>query len=190
MVLLLLSFGLTACGSTDEKTSGPQPITPGEPITPGTPITPGEPIKPGTPITPGKPIDFSIDHDEVKVSSDDKQVKIEMPDALLFDYNDSRLKEEAKKVLDEIGRELKKLKQAKVQINGHTDSKGDDAYNLALSEKRAKSVEAYFTEAGGFSNVTFQTKGYGETRPAASNDTEENGQKNRRVEMVISPVQK
>ncbi|MBN6189150.1 OmpA family protein [Aneurinibacillus sp. BA2021] len=125
----------------------------------------------------------------MKITSDEQQVTIEMPDALLFDYDDSRLKEEAKKVLADIDAELKKLKQATVQINGHTDSNGDDAYNLALSEKRAKAVEAYFTAAGTLPHVTFQTKGYGETRPVAPNDTAENRQKNRRVEMVILPVQ-
>jgi len=72
-----------------------------------------------------------------------------------------------------------------VLINGHTDSTGNESYNLDLSDKRADSVYHYISAQGDLDNLTFETKGYGQSEPIASNDTAEGRQKNRRVEFVI-----
>lgn len=79
---------------------------------------------------------------------------------------------------------LKENKIAKIQITGHTDSVGEDAYNLGLSQRRAKAVYTYFITKGiGKDRIT--SEGKGETEPAAPNDTAENRQLNRRVEFKI-----
>jgi outer membrane protein OmpA-like peptidoglycan-associated protein len=72
----------------------------------------------------------------------------------------------------------------KIEINGHTDNIGSDQYNLNLSEKRANSVTDYLVE-NGIANQRLVAKGYGETMPKATNETEEGRQVNRRVEFAI-----
>ena len=69
-------------------------------------------------------------------------------------------------------------------IEGHTDSVGSDEFNQKLSENRASSVNTYLTECG-LPADTMTTVGFGESKPIASNDTNEGRQKNRRVEIVI-----
>jgi OmpA-OmpF porin, OOP family len=80
---------------------------------------------------------------------------------------------------------LIKYNDARISLEGHTDSEGDDASNLALSKSRAKSVAEYLVKKGIEANrVT--SDGFGETRPIAPNDTAENKAKNRRVDMKLT----
>ena len=72
------------------------------------------------------------------------------------------------------------------EIDGHTDSDGSDEYNQVLSEKRANSVKNFLVSQGVTAEIT--TKGYGESKPVASNDTAEGKQKNRRVEIIIPTI--
>ena len=69
-------------------------------------------------------------------------------------------------------------------IEGHTDDTGGDDYNMTLSEKRAKAVQA-FLESKGVNADRMTVKWYGETQPKYPNDSEANRQKNRRVELAI-----
>ncbi len=64
---------------------------------------------------------------------------------------------------------IKELKKSCVRIEGHTDSKGSDSYNLTLSQKRADSVKRWFLEKGAQGKVVFTTKGHGESKPIAPN---------------------
>ncbi|NGZ75201.1 OmpA family protein [Saccharibacillus alkalitolerans] len=153
------------------------PIKPGKAIEPGTPIKPGKAIEPGTPIKPGEPITFG---------TGDEPVKLEIEDTLLFDYDKAELKPEASKTLDGIVKALKELDGASVEIQGHTDDRGSDDYNLDLSERRAQAVLRYFEESG-LENVNFTAAGYGKKQPVASNDTEEGRGRNRRVDLVVAP---
>lgn len=70
----------------------------------------------------------------------------------------------------------------RVEISGHTDSNGEDAYNMALSLRRAEAVKAFLVKEGCDASL-FTVVGHGETKPAATNDTDEGRAKNRRVEM-------
>ena len=81
---------------------------------------------------------------------------------------------------------LKKNPNLKVEIDGHADSTGAPEYNMALSEKRAQAVKDFFVTRG-VDPDRLTTKGFGITKPAASNDTREGRAKNRRVE--LTPVQ-
>src|SRR5205085_6586482 len=73
----------------------------------------------------------------------------------------------------------------KIQVEGHTDSIGTDAYNQTLSEHRAGEVRSYLV-AQGVPENSVTAVGYGKADPVASNDTSEGRQRNRRVEMVVS----
>jgi OOP family OmpA-OmpF porin len=71
-----------------------------------------------------------------------------------------------------------------IAIDGHTDSRGDAAYNQQLSERRAESVRAYLVSQG-VSADRLQARGFGETKPIAPNDTAANLRKNRRTELTV-----
>ncbi len=76
------------------------------------------------------------------------------------------------------------LKNCKIAIEGHTDSVGSEAYNMDLSLRRAESVKKYLVQHYGIPEDRLITRGYGETRPVASNDTVWGRAQNRRVELV------
>lgn len=126
--------------------------------------------------------------EKTKVTTDGEETKIQLPDDILFNHDQSDLKPDAQKTLNELIQALAKLEaDTVIQINGHTDSTSDEQYNLMLSEKRAKSVEAYLRQSGKIDLIKMSTSGYGESMPIASNDSEEGKAKNRRVEIVINP---
>jgi OOP family OmpA-OmpF porin len=88
---------------------------------------------------------------------------------------------EIKKVADY----MKKYPNTTVVMEGHTDNVGDDAYNQELSQNRANSVKQYLVNNFGIKASRLTAIGYGESRPVASNDTEEGRQKNRRVQALF-----
>jgi OOP family OmpA-OmpF porin len=101
---------------------------------------------------------------------------------VLFDFDKADIKPEAHQLLDEVVTILKKNREMKGVIEGHTDSMGSEEYNQGLSERRAQAVEKYIEEHG-IDADRYTIKGYGESNPIASNDTEEGRQENRRVEL-------
>jgi OOP family OmpA-OmpF porin len=101
-----------------------------------------------------------------------------------FDFDKATLKPEAKVVLNEAAALLNKHEKVVVEIAGHTDSTGPEDYNQGLSERRAEAVEDYLT-ANGVNASRLSSRGYGESRPVASNDTKEGRAENRRVEMIV-----
>ncbi len=103
---------------------------------------------------------------------------------IYFDYNKATIKPESEPILDEVSEFLKANPNMKMEIQGHTDSKGTAAYNMKLSERRAEAVKAYLTKDEAIKPDRLTTKGYGLTKPVASNDTEEGRAKNRRVEFA------
>ncbi len=102
---------------------------------------------------------------------------------VMYDFDSAEIKSEAYPMLDEAVSILKKNPEIKVEIDGHTDNRGSAAYNLNLSERRAKAVMKYFVD-NGVESQRLTTKGFGFTRPATSNDTEQGRAKNRRVELT------
>jgi OOP family OmpA-OmpF porin len=102
---------------------------------------------------------------------------------VLFDFDSAEIKSEAYPMLDEASDILKKNPKLNVEIDGHTDSTGPAAYNMTLSERRANAVMEYFISKG-VDAKRLTIKGFGLTKPAASNDTEEGRAKNRRVELT------
>ncbi len=100
-----------------------------------------------------------------------------------FDTAKDRLKQGAEKVLTEIVKLMKNFPELKIEIQGHTDNVGSANYNLNLSNKRANTVKDYLLLFG-VEKERMTSKGYGLTKPIASNDTEEGRAKNRRVELM------
>lgn len=101
-----------------------------------------------------------------------------------FEFNSSRLTMNGKRLLDSLVAFLRSDKSVNAVVEGHTDSKGSDAYNLKLSRARAESVRTYLIQQG-IAAERLQAEGFGESRPVATNDTDEGREVNRRVEFVI-----
>ena len=116
------------------------------------------------------------------------EIRLSLDSALLFDVAKYQLKPEAKTALDEL---LVKVAaygpDIRVTVEGHTDSTGSDSDNKLLSEQRAKSVWQYLAPGLTLSAEQISIKGYGESRPVASNDDEEGRALNRRVDLLIKP---
>jgi OmpA-OmpF porin, OOP family len=102
---------------------------------------------------------------------------------VLFDFNQSTLQPSSDAVLQQVANLLTANKALKLEVQGHTDNVGNDAYNQTLSEARARSVVAWLTHHDVAAD-RLTSKGYGKTRPVATNATDEGRAKNRRVEIA------
>ena len=126
---------------------------------------------------------FNEVHYDLKLSPIDVGEEIRLNN-LFFDTDKSDLKQTSELELDRLVRFLKNNPNISIQINGHTDNVGQAAYNVALSERRAQSVVNYLISKG-IAKERLTSKGFGMTKPVASNDTAEGKASNRRVEMRI-----
>lgn len=126
---------------------------------------------------------------EVKRSEEGIQVILDEASDVRFEYNKSSLTTTAKENLNKLIDIFKEYPDTDILIVGYTDSSGSDAYNLTLSEKRAKSVEVYL-ESQGIAASRLSYVGEGENSPRYSNDTEEGRAGNRRVEFAITANEK
>jgi outer membrane protein OmpA-like peptidoglycan-associated protein len=104
---------------------------------------------------------------------------------VLFDFDSANLKPGAREKVARIASILHSHPDLKIEVEGHTDSVGSDAYNQRLSERRAESVRVGLVQQGVNRGVV-GTAGFGESRPVATNGTPSGRQQNRRVEIVIS----
>ena len=102
-----------------------------------------------------------------------------------FDTDSAKLKAESTTILDQAAEVLNQQAAVSVRIEGHTDSRGSDAYNQVLSEKRAKSVMEYLVGKG-ISAARLTSAGFGESKPVVANDSAANMAKNRRVDLVVT----
>lgn len=107
---------------------------------------------------------------------------------VLFNVNKAELSAGGINNVKKLADFLNKYPQRKVMIEGHTDSRGTNEYNQALSERRAESVQKALADMG-ISGDRVMTRGYGESSPVASNDTAAGRQINRRVEIILSDDQ-
>ena len=111
---------------------------------------------------------------------------ITLDSGILFDVDKYDLRPEAEEVLKNLAIVLKEADIKVFEVDGHTDSDAGDKHNQVLSENRANAVKDFLTSQGITAEITI--KGYGKTRPVASNDTPEGKQKNRRVEIIIPTI--
>ncbi len=103
-----------------------------------------------------------------------------------FDTNSAVVKPGLFSEIDRVAGVLTQYPQTLIRVEGHTDSQGSEAYNMDLSNRRANSVKDLLAQRG-VSSGRVEVVGYGESMPAASNDTESGRQINRRVEIKIAP---
>lgn len=101
-----------------------------------------------------------------------------------FEFNEARLTDNAQVILSDVVAILAKYPDMKVEVAGHTDSKGTDEYNQRLSDRRAAAVKEFFVSKGRPAEQ-MTVRGYGESEPRDTNDTEEGRERNRRVELRI-----
>ncbi len=100
-----------------------------------------------------------------------------------FDFDKATLRQEDIAIIDRDVTSLDKWGNVNIEVAGHTDSRGSDAYNMNLSQQRAEAVRNYLVSKG-IAAERLSAKGYGESQPVAGNVTDEDRFKNRRVELV------
>lgn len=106
-----------------------------------------------------------------------------------FDYDKSDITSNSRLALDKMVKIFNEYPQTNILIEGHTDDKGTDSYNLALSERRAMAVGNYLKNEG-ISSSRLTIKWYGETQPKVENTSDANRAENRRVEFGITANEK
>ncbi|HUP60821.1 MAG TPA: OmpA family protein [Thermoanaerobaculia bacterium] len=114
------------------------------------------------------------------------EVVIQLPGAILFDFDSSAIRPDAERTLNDVAEVIKAYANRPVRIEGHTDSIASDDYNNSLSKRRAQSVMDWLNVRGGVERTRLTSVGFGETKPVADNESAAGRQKNRRVEVVIA----
>jgi outer membrane protein OmpA-like peptidoglycan-associated protein len=123
----------------------------------------------------------------VDVIREGDNLVLDMPSGITFGVDSSAVQPSFQATLDKVASTLTQYEKTYVDVMGHTDSTGSDAYNQALSERRASAVAGYLTSRG-VQSARLATKGYGESQPKASNLDEAGRAANRRVEIRVVPV--
>lgn len=128
---------------------------------------------------------------DLNVRVTDFGVVVDLPADALFDFDKATLTANAEVELRKAAELIRRSPPGPIGVVGHTDSRGDDAYNQALSEARAKTVAAWFGQQVGVRQRAFQVSGKGETAPIAANETANGADdpqgraRNRRVEVIL-----
>ncbi|MEW6214837.1 MAG: OmpA family protein [Nitrospirota bacterium] len=132
---------------------------------------------------------------EIAVTQLRDKLSLSMVEKILFDSGSAEIKKDGKKVLDRVAEILKKVSDKQIRIEGHTDNIPIGPRiikkfptNWELSTARATNVVRYLQEKTGIDPRFLSASGYAEFRPVASNDTEEGRAKNRRIEIVLIPL--
>jgi len=126
---------------------------------------------------------------DAKVERVGEGIVVEFSSNVLFGFDKSGLSGDAKMNLDKLVAVLNSYRDTDIEVQGHTDSKGSDAYNMDLSVKRASAVSAYLNNHG-ISNNRMSLRGFGESIPKYDNTTADGRSQNRRVEFLISANEK
>jgi len=164
-------------GQVLPECAGARPAPPPRPAEPARPAAPAAPTAPAAPAAPARPAPASV-----------RQAVVIQADAL-FDFDKSVLRPDGKQSIDGALDKLRGVDLEMVIATGHTDSIGTDAYNQALSERRAAAVKDYLVSKG-IPSAKITTIGKGESQPVATNKTAEGRQKNRRVDIEFKGVRR
>lgn len=127
---------------------------------------------------------------DLQTSQSAEGTVITLPEAVLFEFAQARLKPEAPGQLDRIAEVLRLYDTAPVTIRGYTDSTGSEEANLELARRRAESVKAYLTGGPAIDAGRMTANGLGEQDPVASNESPEGREQNRRVEIVLEGLRR
>ncbi len=124
---------------------------------------------------------------DVQVIRRGDDLVLNIPSGITFAYDSSSIQPQFQRTLDQVAETLAQYRETYIDVYGHTDSTGSTEYNQALSERRATAVADYLA-AHGVQPARIGTRGYGETQPIASNETDAGRAANRRVEVKIVPI--
>lgn len=124
---------------------------------------------------------------DVQVTREGDNLVLNIPSGITFAYDSADVQPQFQRTLDQVASTLSQYNQTYIDVYGHTDSTGSDSYNQTLSERRATAVADYLSSRG-VQTARIGTRGYGETQPIASNDTDTGRAANRRVEVKIVPI--
>ena len=123
----------------------------------------------------------------VDVVREGDNITLNMPGSVTFAFDKAEVQSRFYPVLDNVAGTLQQYNQTIIEVAGHTDSVGSDAYNQQLSQQRAEAVASYLNSRGVMRDRMI-TVGAGESHPVASNDTDTGRAENRRVEITLVPV--
>lgn len=124
---------------------------------------------------------------DVEVTRQGDNLLLNLPSGITFAYDSASVQPQFQRTLDQVAATLAQYNETYVDVYGHTDAVGSDAYNQALSERRATAVADYLA-GHGVQPARIGTRGYGKTQPIASNDTDAGRAANRRVEIKLVPI--
>jgi len=146
-----------------------------------------------TSLTSGKPVQLVYPGQALTVRDSATELRILLAADVLFDFDKAILRPDAVATLRQAAAKIRTARpRGAIRIEGYTDSKGADALNLRLSQKRAEAVETWLIQNAGMSVSAFEPKGFGAARPVAPNrkpdgqDNPAGRQLNRRVEIVVT----
>ena len=123
----------------------------------------------------------------VNVTREGDNLVLDMPSEVTFGVDSTNIDAGFSNTLDQVASTLTQYEKTYVDVMGHTDSTGSDAYNQTLSERRASAVADYLSIRG-VQSARLATRGYGESQPKASNLDPAGRSANRRVEIRLVPV--
>ncbi len=142
-----------------------------------------------------KKLEKEIQEGQIQLKEMKDRLTMTLVDKILFASGSADVSKEGKKVLDKVITILKDIKDKRIQVEGHTDNvrifsaiKTKYPTNWELSTARATHVTRYLQEEGGIDPKLLSATGYSEYQPVASNDTDEDKAKNRRIEIVLLPL--
>lgn len=132
--------------------------------------------------------DIKTEVPNAKVQRVEEGIVVEFSSKVLFGFDSYSLTDASKQTLGNLITVLNKYPQTNLEVQGHTDSTGTEAYNMNLSIQRATSVANYLKQ-NGIDASRLTVKGYGEADPAYPNSTQEGRENNRRVDFLITANQ-
>ncbi len=112
-------------------------------------------------------------------------VRIRIPSDRLFEDRTAKFNCDTLTVLSIAAEKIRRVKHARVLISAYTDNRGSEDFNMFLSQEQAYAVRNYFLDVANLTDVSYTVIGWGNTRPVASNDSDEGRKKNRRIEIII-----
>lgn len=128
-------------------------------------------------------------HTQVGIERLGNQLKLTLPDNVMFDFNRADVKPAAISALQSIAQVMQSYPETHITVAGYTDNIGSDSYNMQLSQKRAQAVSTLL-ETQGIPPTRIRTIGFGKSQPLATNTTPAGRAHNRRVEILIDPIQR
>jgi outer membrane protein OmpA-like peptidoglycan-associated protein len=133
--------------------------------------------------------EMRIEVPDARVERIGEGIVVEFKSKILFSAGAAELSPSSRKNISQLAKVLNKYPDTNIEVRGHTDDRGKESYNQALSDKRANAVASYL-QTMGITSGRITTKGFGESMPKYTNTSETGRSENRRVEFIVSANEK